>query len=109
MGFCSTGSHISSLPWCLQLLHICLAPPESSALAAAVVAESTESVRPRLQLWSNSGSGLTCSADVACGEGWEYYGCSYVQAQWVSDCPNLVLVGGGDGVVMVDVRVGGSV
>jgi hypothetical protein len=32
-----------------------------------------------------------------------------MQAQWVGGSPNLVLVGGGDGIVMVDVRVGGTV
>ncbi len=107
--FRSAGSHVSSLPWHLQVLQICQAPPASSALAAAVVADSAESLSPRLQLWCCDSGGLTCSADIACGDGWEYYGCSCMQAQWVDGCPNLVLVGGGDGIVMVDVRVGGTV
>jgi hypothetical protein len=106
---CSAGSAVSSLPWRLQVLHLCPAPPDSAAVAAAVVAGSAESLNPRLQLWSNRSSGLACSVDIACGDGWEYYGCSYIQAQWVGGCPNLVLVGGGDGVVIVDLRVGGIV
>ena len=93
----------------MQALHLCPAPVTSAAVAAAVVAENTESRGPRLQLWSSSNGGLTCSADIACGDGWEYYGCSCMQAQWVGSSPNLVLVGGGDGIVMVDVRVGGTV
>jgi hypothetical protein len=91
------------------VLQISLAPSTSAAVAAAVVAENPESPSPRLQLWSNASGALTCSADVACGNGWEYYGCSSLQAQWVGSDPNLVLVGGGDGVVMVDVRVGTTV
>jgi hypothetical protein len=91
------------------VLQISLAPTDSAAVAAAVVAKNPESPSPRLQLWSNSSSALTCSSDIACGDGWEYYGCSYMQAQWVDGNPNLVLVGGGDGIVMVDVRVGTTV
>jgi hypothetical protein len=52
---------------------------------------------------------LSCSAEVACGGGWGYYGCSCIQAQWVSGSSNLVLVGGGDCIVMVDVRAGSMV
>jgi hypothetical protein len=91
------------------VLHLCLAPVASAYLAAAVVAENAESVSPRLQLWANNSSGLTCSADIACGDGWEYYGCSGIQAQWVDGHPSLVLVGGGDGISMVDLRAGSTV
>jgi hypothetical protein len=109
MQLCSADSHITSVPHSSQLLQISAAASDSSAVAAAVAADNPESRCARLQLWSTCGSALTCSADMSCGDGWEYYGCGHVQAQWVGGEPNLVLVGGGDGIVLVDARAGSTV